>query len=339
MKILFAWELGSSQETLWCMGRLARALKAVIPDCKIAVACVNPINRADVPWATKVYASSKLAFRHEKNSQGVAHQLHHLGWTTHELRAMHLQTWSAAFEKIKPDLTFAFEAPSAVIAGTLLGNRILLATARLRDDYSHLENDFPELTDWVKELCGHSLETILNRPGISFLSSFIDTGRSSLVLNVSLFDKGEQLDSPKALILANGVFDQSQVVLRLSEQGITPILIGNASKLLDCSFTDSNAVGLVVGPYDTLSTTYALNRGIPYLGTPGTDPQSQAIAGLMEGSKRGYRLGSDGLMLDVLLASLTSFNAQAREQNALDGGGVCSVESACEFFVGKKNPL
>ena len=339
MKILFTWELGSSLETLWCMDRLARTLKSEYPHCKIAVACVNAINRADVPWATKVFASSKLAFRHDEISVGVAHQLHHLGWTTHELRAMHLQTWSAAFEKIKPDLTFAFEAPSAVIVGTLLNYRVLLATARLRDDFSHLEKDFPELTDWIMDLCGHSLEKILNRPGISFLSSVFDTGRSSLVLNASLFDRSQDPAPSTAIILAHEVFDHGQVMQRLVDAGLKPVIISSSSKLLDPSFVESGGASLVIGPYDTITTTYALNKGIPYLGVPGGDAQSQSIASLMEGSKRGYRLDSDGLMLDVLLSSLKSFNAQSREQNALDGGGVCSVASACEFFVGKKNPL
>lgn len=339
MKILFTWELGSSPETLWCMGRLARTLKSEYPHCKIALACVNPIDRSAVPWATKVFASSKLAFRHEATSEGVAYQLHHLGWTTHELRAMHLQSWSAAFEKIKPDLTFAFEAPSSVIVGTLLNYRVLLATARLRDDYSHLEKDFPELTDWIFDLCGQTLETILNRPGISFLSSIIDTGRSSLVLNASLFDRSSDPAPSKAIILEGCALDHSRVIQRLVDNRLDPVSISNGSKLLDPDFVDSEGARLVIGPYDPISTTYALNKGIPYLGMPGRDAQSQSIARLMEGAKRGYRLDGDGLMLDVLLSSLANFNAQSRDQNALDGGGVCSVESACEFFVGKKNPL
>jgi len=339
MKILFTWELGSSMKTLWCMGRLARTLKSEYPHCKIAVACVNPIDRADVPWATKVYSSSKLAFLHEMASEGVAHQLHHLGWTTHELRAMHLQNWSAAFEKMKPDLTFAFESPGAVIVGTLLNYRVLLATARLRDNYSHLEKDFPELTDWIEDLTGHKLEAILNRPGISFLSSIIDTGRSSLVLNTSMFDPVENISSPTAIILSDAVFDHSYMVQRLVECGLKPVLISSASKLLDPTFSESEGVRLVIGPYDVITTTFALNKGVPYLGKPGSDPQSQGIASLMEGAKRGYRLDGEGLMLDLVLASLRSFNEQSRDQSILDGGGSCSLASACEFFVGKKNPL
>lgn len=338
MKILFTWELGSSQETLWSMGRLALALKKILPGCRIAIACLNSVDRALVPWADKVFSSSKIAFRHQLQSSGVSHQLNHLGWTTQELRAMHLQTWNSAFERIKPDVTFAFEAPGSVIVGTMLGYRVLLATARLPDDYSILEIDFPELTDWVRNFSGNGLPQILNRPGISFLSSVFDVGRSSMVLSARLFDPSNANEPDTVVVFPESLSRPEGLISRLNDRGLRVIALNSPKELFCSDVARHGGVKLVIGSYDAFSATYALNVGAPYLGVPGDDRDSRHIAASLEKANRGFRLDTEGVMLDIVLSGLDSFSSRSMELLELDGGGVCSVETACEFFVNKKSP-
>lgn len=338
MKILFAWELGASSEILWCMRRTALALKKLDSCCKIAIACSQALDRKQVPWADKVYWAPRVAFQHDRKSSGTAQQLHELGWTTDELRGMHLTSWSSIFEQLRPDITLSFEAPSATLVGTMLGNRILMATARRMNDAAQIEVDFPELAEWFRAFSGHRVTEILNRPGISYLPTIIDVNHSSLVINATMFDQKPSGRSPLALLVGIPEQDNTLIQRRVTRGGIECLSIERPQDLFSEAYA-AVSPNLVIGCYDPISTSFALNHGLPYLGRPGVDDSSIPIGKSMEQGKRAYRLDSEGLMIDLLLSDLRGFQDRALEQFRGDRGGACSPEEALDMFLRtKKKP-
>lgn len=338
MKILFAWELGASSEILWCMRRTALALKKIDPRCKIAIACSQALDRMQVPWADKVYWAPRVAFQHDRKSSGTAQQLHELGWTTDELRGMHLSSWGSIFDQLRPDITLSFEAPGATLVGTMLGNRILIATARRMSDAAQIEADFPELAEWFMAFSGHRVTEILNRPGVSFLPTIIDANHASLVINATLFDQRPSDRSPLALLVGIPEQDVTLFQRRFSRSGIDSLSVERPQDLFSESYAAVNP-SLVIGCYDPISASFALNQGLPYLGRPGLDDSSTPIGKSMEQGKRAYRLDSEGLMIDLLLSDLRGFLDRALEQFRDDRGGACPPEEALDMFLRtKKSP-
>jgi hypothetical protein len=65
---------------------------------------------------------------------------------------------------------------------------------------------------------------------------------------------------------------------------------------------------------------------------PQTESERRQAAQL-EGSKRSYRITSDPVMVDFLLASMPGFQRDAAARHETDQGGFCTIEGALDMVI------
>ena len=336
MRILFASELGSAAENFHLMKIVAAELRVRQPQCEIILATSLKAKDVDISWADKGFSTPKFTFRHDAEGDGVIQQLHYLGWTTDELRKIQFNNWRTLLEELEPEQVICCNAPGAVIVATMLGCPCLTLATEPNVDESRSLELFPELDAWSHDMVGMGIVELTNRPGIAFLSSMADAPRSSMMLNASPFEYVPRSTAvgPPLLLVGKLTADWKRVQSHLDTAGMAPDCLGVTELFADDGLARLAGAkpAFVLGSYDFTSTSLALSLGVPYLGMPHTESERRQAAQL-EGSKRSYRITSDPVMVDFLLASMPGFQRDAAARHETDQGGFCTIEGALDMVI------
>lgn len=300
MKILMTWEMDSNNIHLHHLRLIAHGLRQRYENLHIILASTQPIQAADASWANEVFLTSRVQFKHEHGATGLLANLCQLGWVAPDLRPWAFTSWSQLFRETQPDLVIAEASPGALLSAVLEDIPVIQSSNGLymtgKEDM--IESDvFPEFQQWLWHLTGKSYGQLMNKPGLSFCPSTVDSEKPGLVFNVSPARWPWEEELP--------VFDEDVIILaspgELNETARQLAELGLTSRRIDQHrqpFTPSKNQ-ILIGRYDRYSISVAAQFGSLYLGCKPLEKES-GWAARCDAKKLSYRAESPDVMSMIL---------------------------------------
>ncbi len=337
MLILCIYELGSPLESLSHLKQCCDQIRQSHQNVEIVLATKTDLENADISWADKAFITPAIKVKTSHDAHGFWRYLHATGWTDIGLRKANYEVWGALFNELNPDYILCAGSPSGLLMATLLGYKVIQVGNGQHMPHGASwpsECPFPELSGWIESITQIPLHLLLNKPGIVFCPRVADEPRKGAYFNVADQTPGSSNFTGQVLALWDIRHDLTAELIETATG-----LWGESFSLMSPDDFRMNYSGravegspvLILGNYDALSLSLAIEHNLPYLGSPLSRYQ-HSIASRCEASKLTFRLDRQ---LEILKAyDLDPYALQIHAQSRSNiGNSFSDLKALIEFLI------